>query len=117
MHKLIGLAPILAFTAALGAQLPASPPPLAIVNAADEAPTFRDTFTGNPSSPQRFQSPDWDVSLSGNRVETTLVSPMQSHHGPGCQAPVPNTSAPVGQALMQAGSSPTATRSEHNVHL
>src|SRR5207302_2696781 len=30
---------------------------------------------------------------------------------------VPNTSAPVGQALMQAGSSPTATRSEHSVHL
>ena len=30
---------------------------------------------------------------------------------------VPNTRAPVGQALMQAGSRPTATRSEHKVHL
>ena len=30
---------------------------------------------------------------------------------------VPNTSACVGQALIQAGSSPTATRSEHSVHL
>ncbi|MOA60801.1 hypothetical protein D3C78_1857850 [compost metagenome] len=30
---------------------------------------------------------------------------------------VPKTMAPVGQALTQAGSWPTATRSEHKVHL
>src|SRR6266850_7902475 len=30
---------------------------------------------------------------------------------------VPKCRQPVGQALMQAGSSPTPTRSEHNVHL
>ena len=29
----------------------------------------------------------------------------------------PNMIAPVGHALTQAGSSPTATRSEHSVHL
>ena len=29
----------------------------------------------------------------------------------------PNTSAPVGQVLTQAGSIPTDTRSEHSVHL
>ncbi len=30
---------------------------------------------------------------------------------------VPNMMAPVGQVLTQAGSRPTATRSEHKVHL
>ena len=30
---------------------------------------------------------------------------------------VPNSIAPVGQVLTQAGSCPTATRSEHRVHL
>ena len=30
---------------------------------------------------------------------------------------VPNTIAPVGQTLAQAGDWPTATRSEHSVHL
>ncbi|MNY42125.1 hypothetical protein D3C86_1769880 [compost metagenome] len=30
---------------------------------------------------------------------------------------VPKTMAPVGQALTHAGSMPTATRSEHSVHL
>jgi hypothetical protein len=44
-------------------------------SAAAQSSAFLETFDGNPSSPQRFQSPNWQVDLTGNRTEANLILP------------------------------------------
>jgi hypothetical protein len=59
-----------------------------------QSTTFRETWDGNPSTPQRWQPSNWDITLTGNRNEPTLISSMNAHHGPACQPPKVDPDAP-----------------------
>lgn len=48
--------------------------------------TFRETFDGEPSSPQRWNSANWDVTTH-TRSAVSSFDPMQAHHGPDCGPP------------------------------
>jgi hypothetical protein len=59
--------------------------------AASGATVFTEIFDGDPSSPQPFSSPRWDVTVHSRDVDTwEQLEPMQAGHGSDC-APPPAT--------------------------
>jgi hypothetical protein len=62
--------------------------------AAAQSTSFLETFSGAPSSPQRFQSTNWDITVTGNQSGGSFITPMDAHHGPGCEPPKVNPNAP-----------------------
>lgn len=49
---------------------------------------FLETFDGDPSSPETFKSPRWDISVHTRNLETLYsLEPMDAAHGPGCEPP------------------------------
>lgn len=58
--------------------------PLLSVSAIDAA--FRETFDGEPTSPQTWNPPNWDVSIHTRSARQTF-EPMLADHGPDCSPP------------------------------
>jgi hypothetical protein len=75
---------------------PTSVPPTATAAAPQPQPSvppvvgqpgvFRETFEGEPASPQRWNPANWDVTIH-TRGPTSSFDPMEAHHGADCGAP------------------------------
>jgi hypothetical protein len=51
------------------------------------AGAFQQTFDGEPSSPQPWNPPDWDITVHTRGVSSAFDAPMHAAHGSDCGAP------------------------------